>query len=144
MKRPDLKELNHHAYKALVAVSASTRSLDPKLKALMEVRVSQMNGCAFCLDMHAAEARRAGETQQRLDCLAGWRDYPFFTERERAALAWAEAVTDISVTHAPDEVYQRLAAEMSEQEIVDLTVGVAAINAWNRLMIATRKVPAKR
>lgn len=120
-------------------VKAST--LERPLIELVKIRASQMNGCAYCLDMHTQDARAAGETEQRLHVIAAWQEAPFFNDRERAALAWTEAVTRISETRAPDELFQRLRAHFSEKEIADLTLAIAAINAWNRLMTAFR-VPA--
>jgi AhpD family alkylhydroperoxidase len=111
---------------------------DGKLRALIDLRVSQINGCAFCLDMHANEARHLGESQQRLDCLAAWREAPFFTDRERAALAWAESLTLISQTHAPDDVYAEVKKHFSDKELVDLTAAIGMINVWNRLGIGFR------
>lgn len=115
--------------------------LDHKLVHLLKMRASQINGCAYCLDMHSLDARAAGESEQRLYTLEAWRETPFFTERERAALAWTESLTLISQTHAPDEVYAELQKYFSEKEIVDLTLAVGAINLWNRLAISTRSVP---
>jgi AhpD family alkylhydroperoxidase len=117
---------------------------DARLRALVEIRVSQMNGCAFCLDMHTTEARQAGETQQRLDCLAAWREAPFFSDRERAALAWAEAVTRVEQTHVPDEVYAAVKAQFADKELADLTVVIGMINLWNRLNVAFRREPEPR
>lgn len=104
-------------------------------------RVSQINGCGFCLDMHAHAARRNGESERRLHTLAGWREAPFFSGAERAALAWAEALTAIGTTHAPDELFTELRRHFSDREIVELTFAVAAINAWNRIAIGLRSVP---
>lgn len=115
---------------------------DARLRALLEIRVSQINGCAYCLDKHLREARRLGESQQRLDCLAAWREAPFFSEAERAALAWAEALTCIAETHAPDEVYESVKPYFADKQLVDLSVAVAMINLWNRLSIAFRSEPA--
>ena len=103
-----------------------------------------MNGCAFCLDMHTTEARGLGETQQRLDCLAAWREAPFFTERERAALAWAEAVTQVMETRVPDEIYEEVKKHFSEKELVDLTAAIGMINLWNRMNVAFRNEPRER
>jgi AhpD family alkylhydroperoxidase len=116
-------------------------SLDPRLRALIEIRVSQINGCVYCVDLHTKQARRLGETQQRLDTLPVWYESPFFDERERAALAWAEALTHISQTHAPDVDYDRLSEYFSEKEIVDLSIAISLINAWNRISIGFRKMP---
>jgi AhpD family alkylhydroperoxidase len=119
-------------------------SFDPKLQALVELRVSQINGCAFCLDAHNQDARARGESQQRLDCLSAWRETTFFTDREQAALAWAESLTRISETQAPDDVYEQALKHFSEKELVDLTLVIASINTWNRLSIGFRKTPAPR
>lgn len=140
-KRLDWTKINPEAYAGILAAARSTGSLDPRLKNLVEVRVSQMNGCAFCLDLHAREARRQGETQQRLDCLAGWRDLPSFTPPERTALAWAESLTRIGETHAAAAEYEELRRHFSDREIVDLTVAIAIINTWNRTQIAMRISP---
>ena len=115
--------------------------IDPKLLHLIKVRASQINGCAFCIDMHSKDARAAGETEQRLYELNAWRETPFYSQRERAALEWTEALTLISQTHAPDDVFERVSAHFSEKEIVDLTYAIANINTWNRLAIAVRAVP---
>jgi len=115
--------------------------LEPNLVHLVKMRASQINGCAYCLDMHSIDARAAGETEQRLYTLDAWRETPFFTDRERAALAWTEAVTLIAHTHAPDDVYADLQKQFTEKEIVDLTFVVGTINLWNRLAISTRAVP---
>jgi AhpD family alkylhydroperoxidase len=115
--------------------------LDIKLLHMIKLRVSQINGCAFCIDMHWKDARAAGESEQRLYGLDAWRESPYYTERERAAFEWAESVTLVSQTHAPDEVFERLRAQFSEKEIVDLTYAVAMINLWNRIAIPFRVVP---
>jgi AhpD family alkylhydroperoxidase len=115
--------------------------LDHKLVHLLKLRASQINGCAFCIDMHSIDARRAGETEQRLYALDAWRETPFFTDRERAGLAWIEAVTLVSQTHVPDAVYLEARAHFSEKEIFDLTFIAAAINAWNRIAVASRTPP---
>lgn len=140
-ERLDWTRINPKAYEGFRNAAASAATIDPRLRELLEVRVSQMNGCAFCLDMHARQARRAGETQQRLDCLAGWREMPTFDARERAALEWAEALTRIADTHAPDEAYEALRPHFSDEEIVALTVVVTMINSWNRMQIAMRRNP---
>lgn len=115
--------------------------MDPKLLHLIKLRASQINGCAFCIDMHSKDARTAGETEQRLYELNAWRETPFYSERERAALEWTEALTLISQTHASDDVFEHVSAHFSEKEIVDLTYAIANINTWNRLAIAVRAVP---
>jgi len=119
-------------------------SIDARLRALVELRASQINGCAYCVDMHSREARQAGETQQRLDCLPVWRETSFYSDRERAALAWAESVTLVSQTGVPDEVYYKAKNHFSEKELVDLTLIVCVINAWNRMAISFRHGPAAR
>ena len=115
--------------------------LEPKLVHLIKMRASQINGCAYCLDMHSIDARAAGESEQRLYTLEAWRETPFFSDRERAALAWTESVTLIGQTNAPDDVYADLQKHFTEKEIVDLTLVVGAINLWNRLAISTRALP---
>jgi AhpD family alkylhydroperoxidase len=113
-------------------------SLPQNLLELVRMRASQLNGCAFCLDMHSKDARAAGETEQRLYLLDAWREAPFYTEMERAALAWTEAVTLVSESHVPDEVYQETRKYFSEKQLVDLTLAIVAINGWNRLSISFR------
>jgi AhpD family alkylhydroperoxidase len=112
--------------------------LERPLLELVKTRVSQINGCAFCIDIHTKDARAAGETEQRLYGLSAWREAPYYSERERAALAWAEVVTRISQTHASDEQYEAVRAQFSEEGLVKLTMGVISINGWNRLAIAFR------
>ena len=112
--------------------------LEHELMELVKTRASQINGCAFCLDMHTKDARAAGETEQRLYTLSAWRETPFFTERERAALAWTEAVTRIAPEEVDDPLYGQLCSHFSEKEIVDLTLVIIAINGWNRLAIPFR------
>jgi AhpD family alkylhydroperoxidase len=115
--------------------------LGSRLQHLIKTRASQINGCAYCLDMHTKDARAEGETEQRLYALDAWRETPFFDERERAALAWTEAVTLVAETRVPDEVYELASKHFSEQELVDLTLAITNINAWNRLNVAFRTVP---
>lgn len=115
--------------------------LPRELIELVNLRVSQINGCAYCLDLHCRELRKMGETQQRLDCLAAWREVPFFTDRERAALAWAESLTRIDRTAAPDADYEPLAGHFSEKEIADLTFAIANMNMMNRVGVGLRMVP---
>ncbi len=115
--------------------------LEPGLLELVKVRASQINGCAYCLDMHTKDARLRGETEQRLYALSAWKETPFYTVRERAALAWTEAVTEIARTGIPDEVYEVARQQFSEKELVDLTMAVIAINGWNRLAVGFRTVP---
>lgn len=115
--------------------------LDEALLHLVRLRASQLNGCAYCLDMHWKDLRARGEAEQRLYSLDAWRECPYYSERERAALAWTEAVTRITEGHVPDAVHNQARAHFSEKELADLTLAVATINAWNRLSIAARLVP---
>lgn len=112
--------------------------LEELLLDLVRLRASQINGCAYCVDMHTKDARAAGESEQRLYAVSVWRDTPFFTDRERAALAWTEAVTQLSESHVPDEVYQLACKQFNEKELVDLTMAIIAINSWNRLSVSFR------
>jgi AhpD family alkylhydroperoxidase len=116
-------------------------SLEEKLLHLIKLRASQINGCAYCLDMHWKDLRAIGESEQRLYALDAWEESPFYSDRERAALEWTEAVTRFSEEHVPDEVYECVRKQFSEQELADLTLAVATINAWNRLSIAGRATP---
>jgi len=129
--------------KALSALEAQVQAsgLEKSLIELVKTRASQINGCAFCINMHTQDARKQGETEQRLYLLNAWRESPVYTDRERAALAWTEAVTLISETHAPDDVYEQVRAQFSEVETVNLTMLVASINAWNRIAISFRSIP---
>ncbi len=138
-----LKAAPAGAFQAMYGVEQYVRNcgLDHQLIELMKMRASQLNGCAYCLDMHSKDARLAGETEQRLYALSAWRETPFFTERERAALEWTEALTLISNNHVPDDLYARVSAHFSEAEMVNLSMAVVAINGWNRLAISFRSVP---
>ena len=115
--------------------------LEAPLLELVRMRTSQMNGCAYCLDMHSKDARAAGETEQRLYTLSAWRETAFFTDRECAALEWTEAVTDVAHSHVPDDVYERVRKHFTEVELVNLTMAIVAINGWNRIAISFRMVP---
>jgi AhpD family alkylhydroperoxidase len=115
--------------------------LDPSLLELVKLRASQINGCAYCIDMHTKDARARGESEQRLYAVAVWRETPFFTGRERAALDWTEAVTQVSWQHVPEDVYQLARQHFDEKALVDLTMAIIAINGWNRLAISFRTVP---
>ncbi len=128
------------ALEAMLGLEHYTHSsgLEPSLLELVKTRASQINGCAYCLDMHTKDARAAGESEQRLYVLPAWREAPFYTERERAALAWTEAVTLISANDVPDALYHEVREHVSEKELVDLTLAVVAINGWNRLAISFR------
>jgi len=125
--------------------SVHQAGLEDSLIKLVEMRASQINGCAFCLNMHSEEARAAGETEQRLYLLDAWRESPLYSDRERAALAWTEAVTLVSETHVPDDVYNEVKAHFNEQEQITLTMLVIAINGWNRMNVAFKTVhPVKQ
>ena len=128
--------------KAMMALQneVAQSGLEPSLVGLVEIRASQINGCAFCLHMHTKDARAKGETEQRIYLLDAWRESPLYSERERAALAWTEAVTLVSQTHVPDEVYEQAKAAFSEEELAKLTLLVVTINAWNRFSIAFRAI----
>lgn len=136
-------EVGQGALKAMFGLGAylAKTGLEPSLLQLLDFRVSQINGCAYCLDMHSKDLRAGGESEQRLYLLDAWRETPFYTERERAALAWAEAVTLITEGHVPDEVYEQARGQFSEEELVNLTLAVVTINGWNRLNIAFRTTP---
>jgi len=125
----------------LIALESHIRKsgLEHSLLELVKTRASQINGCAFCLDMHTKDARAAGETEQRLYGLNAWREAPYYSERERAALAYTEAVTLVSETHVPDDVYEEVAKHFSAADLVNLTLAIIAINGWNRLAIAFRR-----
>jgi len=130
------------AMKAVAALETYVKGsgLEASLIELIKMRASQINGCAYCLDMHARDARAKGESEQRLYLLDAWRESPLYSDRERAALAWTEAVTLGSQTRVPDEVYEEARRNFSEEELVKLTVAVATINAWNRIAISFRAV----
>ena len=143
--KPRLDVMKHLASgpgRALLNLSAEVESrIDQTLLKLVEIRASQINGCAYCIDMHTKDARARGETEQRLYALPAWRATPFYTDRERAALAWTEAVTLIGQGPVPDTLYEEARRHFSERELVDLTLALVAINGWNRLSIAVRTVP---
>jgi AhpD family alkylhydroperoxidase len=132
---------------ALIAVENYLKNsgLDHKLLTLVKIRVSQINGCAYCLHMHTEEARKLGETPTRIYLLDAWHESNLYSDRERAALAWAESLTNISTTHAPDNVYEQARRQLSEKALADLSIAIAMINAWNRLSIGMRAAhPADR
>jgi len=114
--------------------------LEKSLIEIVKIRASQINGCAYCINMHTEDARKRGETEQRIYLLDAWRESPLYTDRERAALAWTEAVTLIAETRAPDEIYEQVRAQFSEEETVNLTMLIATIDAWNRLAISFRAI----
>ena len=128
--------------KALRAVEAQilASGLEKSLIELVKTRASQINGCAYCISVHTADARKQGETEERLYLLNAWRESPLYTERERAALSWTEAVTLIAETHAPDDLYEDVRAHFSESETVNLTMLIGSINAWNRIAISFRAI----
>ena len=130
-------------FKAMLGLSNYLREsgLEESLLLLVDLRASQINGCAYCLDMHWKDLRAAGESEQRLYALDAWRESPFYSERERAALEWTEALTLVTNGHVPDEIYERVSKQFNEKELSDLTLAVVAINGWNRLNISARTVP---
>jgi len=141
--RFDLMHAAPGVIQAMLGLERQVRQagFDPKLIDLVRMRASQINGCAYCLDMHSKDARANGETEQRLYGLEAWRETPYYSARERAALEWTEALTLVSETRVPDEVYERVREQFSEEELVSLSLAVVAINGWNRLNIAARTVP---
>ena len=141
--RLDYTKISPEPLKPLLNLEGYVRrsGLEHSLLHLMKLRVSQINGCGYCIDMHWKDARAAGETEQRLYGLSAWRECPFYTDRERAALEWTEAVTRVAETHVPDDVFERARAQFSEKELADLNVAVIAINAWNRIAIPFRAPP---
>ena len=142
--RLDFYKANPNAVKALMALEQQIgkSSLENSLKELVRLRASQINGCAFCVDMHTADARKNGETERRLATVVVWHETPFFTDRERAALAWTEALTLVAGDHVPDAVWEDVRPHFADDELVDLSMLVCAINSWNRLAISFRKMPA--
>jgi AhpD family alkylhydroperoxidase len=139
-RRIDYKTVAPGAYRAMIGLEEYVRKsgLERSLLELVKVRASQINGCAYCLEMHTREARAAGETEQRLHVLAAWREAPFYSERERSALAWAECVTLVSAAGVSEDVYQAARAHFTEEELVNLTMAIVAINGWNRLAVSFR------
>jgi AhpD family alkylhydroperoxidase len=133
-----------NAIKAMLGLEEHiTKSgIEKPLADLVRLRASQINGCAFCVDMHSADARKAGEDERRLATVTVWRETPFFSDRERAALEWTESLTNVAQSHVPDDVWERVKPHFTPEEIVDLTLLVSAINSWNRFAIAFRKLPA--
>ncbi len=141
--RLNMKQAAPDAYQAMLALStyAKRTGLEPSLLDLVDIRASQINGCAFCLNMHLHEARARGETEERLFLLDAWRETPLYTDRERAALAWTEALTRLGHEGVPDWVYEEARRHFSEEEIVKLSMKIVVINSWNRLMIGFRTLP---
>ncbi len=138
--RIDYQKAAPDAFQAMLGLEASVHhsTLDPALIELVKMRASQINGCAYCLDMHSKDARAAGEAEQRLYLLSTWREAPLYTERERAALSWTEAVTQLATNDLADALYGEVRAHFNERELVELTLAIIAINGWNRLAIAFR------
>ena len=141
--RIDLMHVNPGVVHAMLGLERQVgqAGFDPRLIDLVRMRASQINGCAYCLDMHSKDTRANGETEQRLYGLDAWRETPYYSARERAALEWTEALTLVSESHAPDEVYERVREQFSEDEVMHLTLAIVSINGWNRLNIAARTVP---
>ena len=141
--RIDQQRITPAAVQAMLGLEQYVRSsgLDPALAELVRLRASYLNGCAYCVDMHTKDARVAGESEQRLYAVPVWRETPFFTPRERAALAWTEAVTEVGRTGVPDDVYDEVRTHFSEAELVDLTMAIVTINGWNRLAVSFRTEP---
>ena len=144
IERLDYTAINTPAIASMAKSKKDITAFGASFRAVIELRVSQINGCAYCVDLHTQEAQQAGETQQRLDCLTVWREVDFFTDAEKAALAWAEAVTLVSEQGAPQRLFDALRGHYSDKEIVDLTLIVAQMNAWNRLAISFGHRPEKR
>ena len=143
VQRLSIPKIAPEGYAALTAIETYIQrsGLPASLVDLMKMRASQINGCAFCIDRHVSDARRAGEDERRIATLQAWRDTPFFSSRERAALAWAEALTSIADDHVSDALWESVQAEFSPADLIDLTLAVNAINGWNRFGIAFRKLP---
>jgi AhpD family alkylhydroperoxidase len=141
--RINLMNVNPGIFHAMLGLEKQVGKsrLDTRLLDLVRMRASQINGCAYCLDMHSKDARAAGETEQRLYGLNAWRETPYYSDRERAALEWTEALTLITEGHVPDAVYERVRQEFSEDELAHLSLAIVAINGWNRLNVAARTVP---
>ena len=144
IERLDYVSINGSAIASMAKAKDHMVSIDAELRAIIELRVSQINGCVYCVDLHATQARAAGETQQRLDCLVVWQECLFFNQAERAALAWAEAITLLSESGAPQPLYDQLKMHFSDQQIVDLTLIIAQMNAWNRLAVSFAHLPDPR
>jgi AhpD family alkylhydroperoxidase len=140
--RIDLRNVNPGVMQAMFGLEkqVSKAGLDSRLLDLVRMRASQINGCAYCLDMHSKDARAAGETEQRLYGVAAWREAPYYSERERAALEWAESLTLVAETHVPDDVFERVRQQFSEDELAHLSLAIVAINGWNRLNVAARTI----
>lgn len=143
-QRTDFYTASPDAMKALIAleVAVSKLGMEKSLLDLIKLRASQINACGFCVDMHTTDMKKAGETDRRINGVVAWRETPFFTERERAVLAWTESLTQLSTTHAPDADYAPLASLFTPKEQVDISLAICTINAWNRLGVGFRKQAA--
>jgi len=143
MQRFDFVKAAPGAYRAMAGLESYLHEcgLEESLLHLIKLRASQINGCAYCLDMHWKDLKAIGEKDERLYELNAWEEAPFYSERERAALAWTDAVTEVSKSHVPDQLYENVRKHFSEKEMADLTLAIATINAWNRLSISARAVP---
>jgi len=141
--RIDLMHVNPGVIQAMFGLEKqiAKAGLDHRLLDLVRMRASQINGCSYCLDMHSKDARAKGETEQRLYGLNAWRETPYYSARERAALEWTEALTLVAESHAPDDVFERVREQFSEDELVHLSLAIVAINGWNRLNVAAGTVP---
>jgi AhpD family alkylhydroperoxidase len=142
-QRIDVTKVSPALYQAVLALQtyADRSGLDAKLRELIKIRASQINGCAYCLAMHTRDARKLGETEERMHLLDAWREAPIYSARERAALGWIEAITLVAQGHVPDDAFETVRKQFSEKEIVDLTAAAVAINTWNRIAIAFRVPP---
>jgi len=142
-QRLDFYKANPQAIKAMLALEEriGKSSIEKSLAELVRLRASQINGCAFCVDMHTTDARKGGETERRLASVVVWREAPFFSERERAALEWTEALTLVAQTHVPDAVWDAVRPHFTDQELAELTMLVVTINGWNRISVGFRKIP---
>lgn len=138
-----MNEVNPAGYKAMLELEkyVANIDLDKKVKELIKIRASQINSCAFCIDMHTKDARRMGETEQRIYALNAWRETPFFTPEERAVLALTEAITLVADTHVPDDVYNEVRKYYNEKQTADIIMAIVTINAWNRIGVSTRLMP---
>jgi AhpD family alkylhydroperoxidase len=141
--RMELGKIEPNAYKAIMELEkyVVSTSVDKNLLHLIKLRASQVNGCAFCIDMHSKEARKDGETEQRIYALSAWRETPFFSDQERAALALTESVTLVSKDHVPEEVYETARHFFDDQTLAQIIMAIITVNAWNRLAITTRMIP---
>lgn len=142
-QRMNIQQLEPKGYEAMFGLERYIRSgsIPVSLLELIKIRASQINGCAFCIDMHTKDARKYGETEQRIYALNGWRETPFFTDEERAALALTESVTLLADTHVPDDVYEEAARHFEPNLLAQIIMAIVTINAWNRIAVTTRMIP---